>query len=222
MKKNTVYLAIFLCYLFSSSHLFASVDDASKKNEFINVSFKQFIHSLEENFRVKVDIHGIMSGQNLVMKDEFFSLQESLSGFFKINNIKNSSFIFDQKDKIVRIWILNEYDGTKIDTGLGTSKKIVGKINGQIESVGPGEVLVADSSLNSRSEFTVQELEQVEIDALENSDSSLERDFTEDELKQIEDESQASDKSDSSIGRDFTEDELKQIEESFKNMKTQN
>ena len=113
MKKSTFILIIIMFFLCNASQLLASFDNVQDKNEFSYVTFEQFVQSLESKFRVKIDFHGVFDGQNLLMKSGDFSLSDSLAQFFEINNIKNSSFILNKKDKVAKIWILEDREDIK-------------------------------------------------------------------------------------------------------------
>ena len=209
MKKNIFILIIIMFFLCNAGNLFASFDNGLKINEFSHISFEQFIQSLENKYRVKINVHGDFNDQNLVMKSGDFSLRDSLARFFKINNIKNSSFILNEKNKVAEVWIL---DDQKSNPVVGS---IAGKKNVQVEDENSQIGSEFDSSSKPRTEFTDKEIEQLENDRREYEKSGLSpRDeFTEEELRQLEEDRQEYEKSGLRPRGEFTEEELRQLEE---------
>lgn len=215
MKKNTFYSFIILFYLSSTTHLFASVDDALRKNKFINITFESFVKSLEEEFQVKIDVHGGIDGQNIVILGNNCTIRDSFAHFFKINNIKNSSFVSDSKDNLVRVWILSEYDDKRKDSARGKLKGDAGKMQSQIEDDDLEVESGFDPYVNPRAEFTDEEIEQLEGDRQVYEDPGMipREAFSEEELEQFEGTRLRLEHSDSLPKSEFAEEELKQLEE---------
>lgn len=212
MKINTFILIIIIFFLCNASHLFANFDDLQNKDEFQSISFEQFIQGLEDKFQVKIDVFGINNNQNLVINGKDYTLHDSFVHFFKINNIKNSSFILNEKEKIVKVWILSDNEGAKSNSVVGSVAK---KGNGQVGNGNPEIGSELESSSTPRTEFTDKEIEQLEIErqAMEKSDDQPRTQFSEDEIRQMEEDQHAYENSETRPRTEFTEDEIKQMEE---------
>ena len=212
MKKNSFFLIIIIFYLCNASYLFASFDNVQKKIDFLDTSLEQFVQSLEDKFQVKIDVYGINNNQNLVMSGGDYTLHDSFVHFFKINNIKNSSFILNEKEKIVKVWILSDNEVTKSNSVAGS---IVGKRNGQVGDGNPEIGSELDSSSNPRTEFTDKEIEQLESDSSGDVYSAINprTEFTEEEIRQMEEERIVYENSPNNPRTEFTEEEIRQMEE---------
>ena len=187
MQKNTFILLMIIFFLCKASHLFANFDDVQNKYEFKSISFEQFVQSLEDKFQVKIDVCGIDNNQNFVMNGGYYTLHDAFVHFFKINNIKNSSFILDEKEKMVKVWILSDNEGTKSNSVAGNAAK---NGDGQVEGGNPEIGSELDASSVPRTEFTEEEIKQMEEERIvyENSPNNPRAEFTEEVIRQMEDE----------------------------------